>query len=576
MKTNVLAILNGLIPSTIIGIVKPLLLLSRQGEINFRTVLTRFCTDADVAKADVIVFCRNSDPKDLELLLLAKKMSKKVIYEIDDNFFEIDLRSDLGRFHRHPGRIYVHQKYFELSDIVHVYSRPMYETATQYSQNVNKVNAYFDFHLLEGLTPKQSNKIKIAYATSRGADDISIDYFQLALLNIMKKYGHLVEVYFWGQLPADFKGLKNVRKMPFERDYNKFVRSFYLEGFDIGIAPLKNDVFHRSKTNNKFREYGACRVAGIYSNVDVYTDCVVDGHSGLIVDNDYDSWYKALESLIVDNDLRERIKENAQQYVKENHSINSALEVWRKNITYVTNSTNKNEKPIPNYIGYLQVLLIIDPKNEALVQFRKNAFDEVCMLYPIKVTTVHISNLGIMDWSPYDLVVCFAYEFKSFFKQISIYRKIPIPLILDFACILTEENEKKLHKSLRQLTLTTFIPSFFNIATIRKLAVYKLDGVVQLNRSDFAFLKHATDLIDKDAKGFFSTESPTIKWIELLAEYKPSMQKKGSRLLTLIQRKARGIKRRFSSFYSKYYRIYRSVISTYLLLFKINVLKKYD
>jgi len=79
-------------------------------------------------------------------------------------------------------------------------------------------------------------------------------------------------------------------------------------------------VFYRSKTNNKFREYGASGIAGIYSNNDVYSRCVENEVSGLLVANNADNWYDAIERMIEDEALRTRIQQRARQYVREHYS----------------------------------------------------------------------------------------------------------------------------------------------------------------------------------------------------------------------------------------------------------------
>ena len=79
-------------------------------------------------------------------------------------------------------------------------------------------------------------------------------------------------------------------------------------------------MFYRSKTNNKFREYGASGIAGIYSHNDVYSQCVEHEVSGLLVANDADSWHDAIERLIEDEALRTRIQRQAWRYVHEHYA----------------------------------------------------------------------------------------------------------------------------------------------------------------------------------------------------------------------------------------------------------------
>ena len=129
-----------------------------------------------------------------------------------------------------------------------------------------------------------------------------------------------MEAHFCGFRPAQLASLPNAWHHGTICDYNRFLRRFSRAGYDIGLAPLPDGAFYRAKTNNKFREYGACRIAGIYSRNEVYTSCVQQEVTGLLVDNNTDSWRSAIERLINDAALRERIQRNARKYVAEHYS----------------------------------------------------------------------------------------------------------------------------------------------------------------------------------------------------------------------------------------------------------------
>ena len=121
--------------------------------------------------------------------------------------------------------------------------------------------------------------MKLIYATSR-LDDSLGRIFLPALRRLLDEAGPRIEVHFWGPRPP--AELPAVRHHAVVHDYNRFLRRFSAAGFEIGLAPLADDVFHRSKTNTKFREYGACGIAGVYSDVEVYSDCVRHGETGLL------------------------------------------------------------------------------------------------------------------------------------------------------------------------------------------------------------------------------------------------------------------------------------------------------
>jgi hypothetical protein len=116
-------------------------------------------------------------------------------------------------------------------------------------------------------------------------------------------------------------------------------------GFDIGLAPLLNDTFHRSKTNNKFREYGACGIAGVYSRADVYTECIEDGKTGILVENDAESWYEGMRRLVEDDELRAAISKAAKEQVERDYSQEFFKQVWKRQIWNVLENAEPPRRP---------------------------------------------------------------------------------------------------------------------------------------------------------------------------------------------------------------------------------------
>jgi hypothetical protein len=109
------------------------------------------------------------------------------------------------------------------------------------------------------------------------------------------------------------------------------LKKFAGQGFDIGLAPMLSDPFYLSKTNNKFREYAACGIAGIYTNVDIYSE-VQTGINGILVDNSIQAWINALEQLISDEPFRTAIGKNAKQFVRNKYPLDDYYNIWRREI----------------------------------------------------------------------------------------------------------------------------------------------------------------------------------------------------------------------------------------------------
>jgi hypothetical protein len=100
-------------------------------------------------------------------------------------------------------------------------------------------------------------------------------------------------------------------------------------GWDIGLAPLVANDFNAAKLPTKYRDYGACGIAGVYSSVEAYLKFVQDGETGLLVENIAAQWAAAIRRLIVDPALRDHIRTMAFLDVRRNHSLEAAVETWR-------------------------------------------------------------------------------------------------------------------------------------------------------------------------------------------------------------------------------------------------------
>ena len=408
MRNKLLCITPDFDAPFIVNIGQPLEVLKGQGALSCSVVKEKDATIHDIFGHDAVLFFRTSTPALLKILYYAKLSGKPIIYGVDDNFFEL-AQSEIGTLD--PVRLRAHERFIMEADRVMVYSNPMMDRAGRLNKNTVKMVPGLDFSVLEGLEKQAgSEKTSIVYATWRNKRDILSDLFVPAIKKILTEYSGRVEMHFWGYTPEEFNETPGVHFMP-RTDYDTYIRRFYSSGFDIGLAPLKDDEFHRSKTNTKFRDYGACGIAGVYSNVDVYSDCVTDGETGLLVENTAEGWYEGIERLIEDRELRASIKANAFEYVREHYDIKRvAADLFR-----IIGDALNNKKPAilcapPNSfydiktpkfpmaedIFYREVL-INDPRpyrlSLRLMRMKVKPFKDVISLYFFKKTG--LKNLEI-------------------------------------------------------------------------------------------------------------------------------------------------------------------------------------
>lgn len=339
---TVLAVLPQLIPSTLIGVVKPLFALHRERRIIFEVALESWVSRRRLARADVVVFSRNTEPNFGAPLDGALALGKPIIYELDDDFFAIPPGTPGGQYHRDPARLAQLERYLRHASLVRVYSEALRIRVAAFNSRVSRVAGPVDWDLVPPAPPPRNPAmLRIVYATSRIVDPIAA-MFMPDLCRVLDTFRGRVEAWFWGFRPTGLGGRPDVHVVDFVQDYDAFFRQFASAGFDIGLAPLPDDEFHRAKSDNKFREYAASRIAGIYSDVPVYRECVTHGRTGLLAPAAPGAWFNAVARLVKDDGLRTEIQNEAWAFARARYSVGQSKEVWLAHLEEAI-----NDRPAP-------------------------------------------------------------------------------------------------------------------------------------------------------------------------------------------------------------------------------------
>ncbi len=308
--------------------VRPLLNLARQSLVEFRVVLEKKVTAVDVRWADLVVLVRNAGARTAYVLEEARACNITTIYDLDDNLWEIPPDSPSRKRHS-PEQMRRRELYLAVVDLVKVYNPIVGEVVGRnFNSSIYLALAGIDANFANPSLPHcNDKKIRIVYATNRGASDPLWRLIESDLHKVLVERGPGVELTVWQEAPELLSDLKNVRVLPAEMDYEAYMQHLTSEGYDIGLAPLFDTVFYNSKTNTKFRDYGIGRIAGIYSNTPVYAD-VKDGVTGLIVGDSPGDWYQGISRLADDNNLRKAIQGAAFRFVSENYSQEKMEAQW--------------------------------------------------------------------------------------------------------------------------------------------------------------------------------------------------------------------------------------------------------
>lgn len=333
---RVLAVLESFHTSAEIYILRPLRKLARQGRILFDAREEKHLTPGILSWADLVVYGRNVTAASHPLFEEVISRGIPSVYVLDDNFWDLPSDLELDHVYRRTDQIRQLERYIRHSSRVKVFSPFLAEKVRPLNPAVLLDTPCIDFSLLPEIMPERDPaRVRITYATARGQKDPFLALFAEDLRSILQKYPQQVELNLFGEPLEVFSGCGNVRQIPLNWDYPDFIRSLAGMGLDIGLAPMSETSFNLSKTNTKLRDYGACRIAGIYSKVPNYAD-VQDGQTGLVVEQHPGAWFDALERLVLDGSLRTAIQENAYNYVREHYRQELTEAEWEEEIYELT------------------------------------------------------------------------------------------------------------------------------------------------------------------------------------------------------------------------------------------------
>lgn len=263
-------------------------------------------------------------PELLPVFVQCKNESIPIIFETDDNFGAIEYKNNMHIHHEHNDDNYIHA--IQYADITFVYSQSSAKYVSRHTGNTVILPTYQErrFHKL----PVANNSNKVIGFMGSLKKDHDWEFVTPALLKLLYKHPE-VKLEFFGFIPEQLKMRPSVTHMPFLNDYDTFISILKSRGWTIGLAPLCDTLFNRSKTNNKYREYASIGFPGIYSNIPPYIKCVKDKFSGLLVENTRHAWYKAIVQLLNDETLRNSIRNNAFIDINTNYNVKNYVAVKR-------------------------------------------------------------------------------------------------------------------------------------------------------------------------------------------------------------------------------------------------------
>lgn len=310
---------------------------------DFRLQLSEEEKLPSVDTTDVTIIQRDlCTPLQSEFLAWSKNLKAnggKIIYEVDDDFLDADGLRSRG-FSGDTDSLQKRVKmYAEAADLITVSTDMVAAAFSNHAHKVRVVPNYIDDELW-GIskvrtapdkkcvkTPEQ--RVRIGYFGTP-SHLLDLKMVQGAMTRIQQTYGKELDIEIVGVF-QDTEALFGRRVgLPKNRTYPQFVSWIRkLADWDIAIIPLVDDSFNRAKSNLKFLECAALDAAIVCSTTSEYMKVGRQGENCLFVQNNTESWERALVTLIEDADLRRSLSETARRDVAQKFTIQTNYELYR-------------------------------------------------------------------------------------------------------------------------------------------------------------------------------------------------------------------------------------------------------
>lgn len=196
----------------------------------------------------------------------------------------------------------------------------------QYNDHVVVLPNYIDGALLNVDQPvrEPGQHLKVGWA---GSATHGRDWVQAApyVAHGMNKVAGS-ELVFIGHDYRDEVGYPRSSFRPWQHEFSAYFNS--LTDLHIGLAPLADDHFNRSKSYVKALEYSALGIPVIANDVSPYRDFVQHGVTGFLVKYGHE-WGKYIRLLAGDEDLRRKMGAAARDLAAD-HTIQAHAVDWRR------------------------------------------------------------------------------------------------------------------------------------------------------------------------------------------------------------------------------------------------------
>lgn len=305
--------------------------LAQKGKVEYRAVQEMKLSSSDLNWAEVVLLGRLDSWYEKKLTEMLRGMGKYLAYIMDDDLFNVPLEVSSASYYHQASIQRNIGSMLEMSDAI---ISPSPVLLQKYATHGRK-SIQIEEPAIEPVPyrPHEPNKpVKIGFA---GSIDRTVDLENIlkdTLVKIKQVFGEGVQFEFFGAIPSFAKSI-DARCISYCGSYDEYRRILNSLEWDIGLAPMPDTPFHACKHYNKFVEYAAAGVVGIYSDVMPYSRLRSLGQDlALLVGTEQDAWFKVLYALINNRTELERRRQLVIQYAMKKMNVAVTADVLIKQL----------------------------------------------------------------------------------------------------------------------------------------------------------------------------------------------------------------------------------------------------
>lgn len=300
--------------------------------IDISSAITKF---EYLLEYDTIYVQRLHDWESYYILEKLKRAGKRIVYDIDDDIFSIENSNPAAKFFSRDEQIAA-RACMSLADVITTsteFLRYKLHQITGISPVLirNSLDTRDGWQPLEGIgSPDGVQRIFWQGGASHEEDwnecmeavgEVMLERpnVRLTILGYLPKFiSHSHESSVW-RGRVEYTGFKS------PETYFEMVKHVRAE---VGLAPVKECDFNRSKSAIKWLEYSLIGIPTVASDTSPYSDVIEDGHTGMLCSTK-DEWKNAIKTLLDSKSIRTKLVSESRKKACAEYDVRESARQWK-------------------------------------------------------------------------------------------------------------------------------------------------------------------------------------------------------------------------------------------------------